>query len=311
MDLRTGTYKPLMKENDVPQYIHRKSNHPPSVLNNIPAGVNRRLSRISSTKEIFENAAPPYQEALHKSGYTHKLEFEQPKNKNNKNKNRKKNITWFNPPYSLSVKINVGKEFLKLVDRSFPPDNPLHKLFSRQTVKLGYRCMPNMKTEVSRHNCKVLKEDQVQAATPRCKCEGGPPDCPVQGDCRKTGVVYQASVEDKQTGKIETYTGLTNRKFITRWKEHETDFEQPENRTSTKLSSHIWDLKDRGADYSVKWKLLERAPPFNPVRRKYLLCLKEKFYIMYIPEGSTLNKRSEIFSICRHRTQSLLEKVKV
>ena len=104
------------------------------------------------------------QEALNKSGYTHKLEFEQPKNKTNKNINRKRNITWFNPPYSLSVKTNVGKEFLKLVDRSFPPDNPLHKLFNRQTVKLGYKCMPNMKTEVSRHNSKVLKEDQLQVA---------------------------------------------------------------------------------------------------------------------------------------------------
>ena len=157
----------------------------------------------------------------------------------------------------------------------------------------------------------MLKEDQLQVATPVCKCEGGPPDCPVKGDCRKTGVVYQASVEETQTGRIETYTGLTGRKFITRWKEHETDFEKPQNRTSTKLSSHIWDLKDRGADYSVKWKILERAPPFNPVRRKCMLCLKEKFYIMYRPEGSTLNKRSEIFSSCRHRTQSLLEKVKV
>ena len=116
MDLRTGTYKPYMKENDTPVYVHKKSNHPPTVLNNIPAGVNKRLSRISSTKEIFENAAPPYQEALTKSGYSHKVEFDPPKKKPSKNKNRKRNITWFNPPYSLSAKNNVGKEFLKLVD---------------------------------------------------------------------------------------------------------------------------------------------------------------------------------------------------
>ena len=171
--------------------------------------------------------------------------------------------------------------------------------------------MPNMKTEVARHNNQVLREDQPQAAIPACKCEGGPPNCPVMGDCQKSGVVYQASVEEKQTGKIETYTGLTCRKFKTRWKEHENDFEKPGNRTETKLSSHIWDLKDRGADFSVKWKILNRAPPYNPVRKKCLLCLKEKFYIMYRPEGSTLNKRSEIFNTCRHRTQSLLEKVKV
>ena len=227
------------------------------------------------------------------------------------NKNRKRNATWFNPPYSLSVRTNVGKEFLKLVDNSFPPSNPLHKLFNRQTVKLGYKCMPNMKTEVARHNNKVLQEDQLQAAIPACKFEGGPPNCPVGGDCQKTGVVYQASVEEKQTGKVETYTGLTNRKFMKRWTEHEGDFEKTENRTKTMLSSHIWELKDRGADFSVKWKILERAPSFNPVKKKCLLCLKEKYYIMYKPEGSTLNKRSEIFNTCRHRTQSLLAKAKV
>ena len=113
---------------------------------------------------------------------------------------------WFNPPYSLNVKTNVGKEFLKLVDKAFPPDNPLHKIFNRQTVKVGYMCMPNMKTEVARHNNQVLREDQPQAAIPACKCEGGPPNCPVMGDCQKSGVVYQASVEEKQTGKVETYT---------------------------------------------------------------------------------------------------------
>ena len=29
-----------------------------------------------------------------------------------KKKNRKRNMTWFNPPYSANVKTNLGKEFL-------------------------------------------------------------------------------------------------------------------------------------------------------------------------------------------------------
>ena len=40
------------------------SNHPPSIIKNIPAGINRRLSPISSDRESFEKAAPPYQRAL-------------------------------------------------------------------------------------------------------------------------------------------------------------------------------------------------------------------------------------------------------
>ena len=51
-DLRTGTYKPYMKDNDSPLYVHSRSNHPPSVLRNIPIGVNRRLSKISANKDI-------------------------------------------------------------------------------------------------------------------------------------------------------------------------------------------------------------------------------------------------------------------
>ena len=53
--------------------MHKLSNHPPSVTKNIPAGVNKRLSSISSDEQIFEMAAPLYQKALNNSGYTYQL----------------------------------------------------------------------------------------------------------------------------------------------------------------------------------------------------------------------------------------------
>ena len=61
LDLETGEYGPYMKPNDTPIYVHTGSNHPPKVLQNIPKGINRRLSLISATKEIFEREAPVYQ----------------------------------------------------------------------------------------------------------------------------------------------------------------------------------------------------------------------------------------------------------
>ena len=127
---------------------------------------------------------------------------------------------------------------------------------------------------------------------------------------KETGVVYQASVVESVTKKTQTYTGLTARKFTKRYQEHLKDFEKPENRTKTALSSYIWELIDKGVSYSISWKILDRAPPYNPVTKKCLLCLKEKFYIMYYPTRSTLNKRNEVFNTCRHRNQSLLSKVK-
>ena len=132
------------------------------VLKNIPTGVNRRLSRISSNQEVFDNAKAPFQEALNKSGYKHVLEFEPTQEKPKKKKTSSKPVTWFNPPFSLNVKSKVGKEFLSLLDTSFPPSNPLHKLFTRQTVKLNYSCMPNMVQAVSRHNSSLLRTEGLQ-----------------------------------------------------------------------------------------------------------------------------------------------------
>ena len=60
LDLNSGLFKPYMKPNDIPVYIDKGSNHPPSILKNIPAAVNRRLSNISANATIFEDSAPPY-----------------------------------------------------------------------------------------------------------------------------------------------------------------------------------------------------------------------------------------------------------
>ena len=123
-------------------------------------------------------------------------------------------------------------------------------------------------------------------------------------------VVYQAKVQVKNSQKFETYTGLTYRKFCTRFKEHCDDMKDPAKRTSSKLAGHVWDLKDRGIAFDISWSILARAPPFNPVTRKCYLCLKEKHFIMYGRGTSTLNKRSEVFNTCRHRFRDLLVKVR-
>ena len=293
-----------MKENESPVYVNAESNHPPKILKNIPLGINERLSRISANEQVFNDAAPPYQEALIKSGYSHKLEFKLPNPEKRSKRYRKKEVIWFNPPYSLNLKTNIGKEFLKLVDKSFPKDNPLRKIFNRSTLKIGYKCMPNMAAAISNHNKKILKpistEDQ-----PKCICGLGP-ECPVEGTCSQKWVVYSAKVTPSSGGTVETYTGLTYRPFKTRWKEHMSDFENPKCRTKSNLSGHIWDLKDRGKGYNVEWSIIDKAPPFNTTTKKCLLCLKEKHHIMYDGLRSSLNSRSEVFNTCRHRTQGLL-----
>ena len=121
------------------------------------------------------------------------------------------------------------------------------------------------------------------------------------------GVVYQASVREISAGNVETYTGATARRFKDRLYEHRTDMNNEEGRTKTALSAHIWSLKDKGTQYELTWKIKYRGPDYNPLTKKCRICLREKHYIMYNREGSTLNKRSEVFNTCRHKRGKLLQ----
>jgi hypothetical protein len=87
------------------------------------------------------------------NGYHHTLEFD-PTATTNRRRPRKRKVMYFNPLYSLNVKTNNEEKFLRLLDQHFPPGSPLHPLINRKKVKLSYRlcCLPNLKTEISRHN---------------------------------------------------------------------------------------------------------------------------------------------------------------
>ena len=75
------------------------------------------------------------------------------------------------------------------------------------------------------------------------------------------------------------------------------------------LSKFIWELKDEGVNFQIKWRIVDRAPKYNPRTRKCALCVKEAYYINYHRHMATLNKRSEIFSTCRHRNMETLSNV--
>jgi len=83
-----------MKLNNKILYILRQSNHPPAPLKNIPENINKRLTSISTSQKVLDNAISPYQKALDKNGYNHKLTYKpQPKHK----RNHQRKIVWYNP----------------------------------------------------------------------------------------------------------------------------------------------------------------------------------------------------------------------
>lgn len=95
-NLNNGTYRPYRKANDKLLYINTSSNHPPSIIKQIPPSINRRLSDNPSNQEIFNSIKEDYESALSISGNSPTLSFDP--NRLRK-RNRKRNIIWFNPIY--------------------------------------------------------------------------------------------------------------------------------------------------------------------------------------------------------------------
>jgi hypothetical protein len=134
-------------------------------------------------------------------------------------KTRKRNVTWFTPPYSAALKTAFGKEFLKLIDKNFPKNHHLHKILNRKTLKLSYSCTPNMYAIINAHNKKILMERTADENS-RCNCQGAnKANCPVPGECVRGKVVYHAAVKDKN-GSTAEYVGCTEPSFKLRYANH-------------------------------------------------------------------------------------------
>ena len=117
---------------------------------------------------------------------------------NEKNKTRKRKIAWFNPPFNINVATNVAKTFLTLTDKHFSTDNSLSKIFNRNTIKVSYSCLPNVKQTISNNNHRLLQLHRMKESTQDSKlCNYRQKNsCPLDGKCLTKCVVYKTTVTE-------------------------------------------------------------------------------------------------------------------
>ena len=128
----------------------------------------------------------------------------------------------------------------------------------------------------------------------------------MNGRCTETDVVYKVDII---TGSCtNTYIGSTQN-FKERFNQHMSSLRLEKYKNSTCLSTHIWDLKEKGINYSLKWNIIAKAKSYNPEAKKCHLCITEKAKILYYRDEGLLNKRSEIMAKCRHRAKHKLAAV--
>ena len=300
--MTTVLHAPYRKPLNDPLFIHKDSNHPPNIKVDVPKNACKRLSTNSSTKEIFDIAAPPYIEALKRDGYQN-FDFSYiPKQSTQKPKKAKsRKILFCNLPWNMAVKNKIGKDFLSLVDLF--KNSPQGKYLNRHTIKLSYSTMRNLKSHISASNMKKLHNKQAETPVTSCKCESDKDivQCPVSGQCVTSNVVYSAEVKTKYSTK--TYIGMTGCPFIDRWKEHRGNLRH-KHQNGTKLSKYIWRQKDFGENITmkdIKWCLKTKAVPYKAGSRYCDTCLSEKTYIALSKPNDILNLRKEIVGKCPHK----------
>ena len=240
-----------------------RSNHPPQILRNIPTAISKRISAISSGEQVFREAAPIYDAALAASGYQEKLKFMEKGVLPQKASRRRKNITWFNPLFNKNVATNIGRAFLRLVDKHFPKSSKLHKIFNRNTLKVSYSCMANVASIIHSRNNRKL---QGNHAIKPCYCRQRD-SCPMDDNCQAESIVYKATVRSNVTGSEKDYFSLTEPPFKQRYANHLTSFRHKRYASRTELSKHIWGMKHQDEGYTVKWSICDKARAYSNVTK--------------------------------------------
>ena len=193
-----------------------------------------------------------------------------------------------------------------MIDKNFPKNKRLSKIFNRNTIKVSHSCLPNVKQTISNNNQRLLQLHRMKESTQDsklCNCRQKN-SCPLDGKCLTKCVVYKGTVTETTLNNQETYIGLRENKFKTRFNLHMSSFKIEYKRTSTTLSKHVWKLKNKNVNFSIRWEIIKKVQPFAPNDKVCKLCLQEKLSILR--SAPSLNKRGDIFGHCIHRKEFLL-----
>ena len=106
LNLENGSSRPCRKDSKPPT---RTPTIPPHIKE-LPRMISKRISQLSSSREVFEAEASVYNAALKNSGYMEGLDVRAQYSR----RTRKRKITWFNPTWNEAVAINVASKILQL-----------------------------------------------------------------------------------------------------------------------------------------------------------------------------------------------------
>ena len=174
---------------------------------------------------MFNKSSKIYSKVLKKSGFTDELKYlpNEVQLENNEGRKRKRKIIWFSLPYSKNIKTNVGRVFMKLLNKHCPVSHILHKIFNKNTIKISSGCVKNINSVMPSHNKHSKSQNIVWVYLTKKE------SCPLYGECLTSQLVYRATVTNpiKENMKKEKHSN------------HKKDFKHQKYRSCTELAKRV------------------------------------------------------------------------
>ena len=169
----------------------------------------------------------------------------------------------------------------KLISKHFPPNRKFVKVFNKNTIKLSYSFIPNIRSKIYGHNNKIVqpKPTELQKLYSCLAKEG----CPMNGLCFTSNILCQATINCSDSKyKQKRYKRICETTFKKHYANHKKSFNLIKFKNDTILSIEYWNLKQKQQASRLKWEIKGQYKTYYPTLKKCNLCLNEKLAIITI-----------------------------
>ena len=90
LNVSDNTYKPFLKTDQYPAFININSNHPKTIIKQVPKAVKLRINNLSANEKIFQESSKIYKDAPKNSGFVGEFTHQEENISDDINKENKK-----------------------------------------------------------------------------------------------------------------------------------------------------------------------------------------------------------------------------
>ena len=157
---------------------------------------------------------------------------------------------------------------------------------------------------------KIINNNIPKPSARTCTCRSKTSSA-LKGNFLEPSLVYICKADT--TNIIENhshYIGLTENTFKDRFYKHKNSFKYKSKRNATELPNFVWENKHANTEKNLVWNILDKAKAYKPEARRCLLCLTEKYHIIF-SRLNLLNSRNVLVTKGCHENKFSLLTLKI